>query len=437
MTSKNLLLALSLFFGTSLQSLGNERLSIISPHRKSIQNEYIPLFEAYYKKEYGQDISVEWIDQGGTENDLRFIEAKYEKSPNSSGIDIFWGGGDMTFHDLEKKGYLQKLPDEFMKLIPAQAVGIPLASKSGSWLATAISSFGIFYNKRLVKFQNLSPLTSWEDLGQSGLLNLVSVADPRRSSTSLMMSLIILKSLEWERGWEALTKMAANARSFTHSSSDPIKAVVTGDAAAATAVDFYAAAKIAELGEQNLGFVLPEGKTVFNSDPIAVLKGAPNKKAAERFVKFVVSPQAQKLLVLKQGSKEGPKMSVLGRMAVHPKAYEADAKDIISPNPFTLSSAHLVIDLDKLTQQKEVISDLIGAIHCDTHKELQQAWKVVLAKGAKPQDIKNLTTPPISQAEFEALTKVWGDQLLRNRTINQWVNDAKAKYIAIAEQRNG
>src|SRR5690606_5337699 len=117
-------------------------------------------------------------------------------------------------------------------------------------------------------------------------------------------------------------------------SSDPIKAVVSGDAAAAMAIDFYANAKIADLGENNLGYKVPPGQTIIDPDPIAILKGAPNLEVARRFVNYVLSADAQKILMLPKGTKGGPKLSYLGRMAVNTKAYqETEGKRVDSYNP--------------------------------------------------------------------------------------------------------
>ena len=55
---------------------------------------------------------------------------------------------------------------------------------------------------------------------------------------------------------QILTKLAGNMRKISHSSSDPIKSVVSGDAAASLAIDFYANSKISDLGEEEPRFVL-------------------------------------------------------------------------------------------------------------------------------------------------------------------------------------
>ena len=83
-----------------------------------------------------------------------------------------------------------------------------------------------------------------------------------------MMNLIILEALGWKQGWETLARIAGNTKKFTLSSSAPIKAIVSGQAALATAIDFYASAKINLLGKENLGFLLPKGETIINSDLI-------------------------------------------------------------------------------------------------------------------------------------------------------------------------
>ena len=61
----------------------------------------------------------------------------------------------MTFIDLEKDGLLEKitLPQDLLKELPAQGVGIDLRSPQNTWYASALSSFGIFYNKKLVAQQ--------------------------------------------------------------------------------------------------------------------------------------------------------------------------------------------------------------------------------------------------------------------------------------------
>ena len=154
-----------------------EKLVIISPHRKSIQREFVPLFEEMYSKKYKAKIDVEWIDQGGSENDLRFVINRYKDNPKTSGVDLFWGGGDVTFHDLEERKLLSKyrLPKELENSLPSKLGGLNLKSQNNFWFATAISSFGIFYNKRILKLLSLKEPKIWEDLSNKTYFDYISV----------------------------------------------------------------------------------------------------------------------------------------------------------------------------------------------------------------------------------------------------------------------
>jgi len=409
-------LYVSVFLSVSAISVSGfaDKIVIISPHRKSIQNEFIPRFEEHHKKTYGKEVQVEWIDQGGTENDLRYILSRYVSSPSSANVDVFWGGGDMTFVDLDERGLLETYKPSKNSQIPNTVAGISLKSSKNTWVGSAMSSFGIFYNKRLLKRLKLPEPTTWEDLGKAIYFDQIIVADPRRSSTALFMNLIMLEALGWEKGWELLFKLAGNTRLFAHSSSGPIKSVVSGDAAIATAIDFYANAKILDLGKKNLGFSLPPEKTVFNSDPIGILKGAPNRKIAERFLDFVLSPEGQRLLIIKKGGVGGPKFSTLGRMAVNPLAYkDPKAGELYSANPFNLKPTSLQISPKELSVKKKVLSDLIGAIHIDLHDELTDAWKRIKTKKNMNEQLSKLAAPPITEKELLKLAAKWNDHVFR------------------------
>ena len=67
-------------FLSSLTVYAADKVVVISPHRKSIQREFIPMFEAFYKKKFNKKVTVEWLDQGGTSDDLRFVKAKFVSS---------------------------------------------------------------------------------------------------------------------------------------------------------------------------------------------------------------------------------------------------------------------------------------------------------------------------------------------------------------------
>lgn len=412
-----------------------DKLVIISPHRKSIQEEFVPAFKAHYKQKYGTEVEVEWIDQGGTSDDVRFLRAKFSKNPKSADVDIFWGGGTPTYVELDRDKLLESylLPKDLQKEIPDTCAGVPLFNKEKTWYASAISSFGVFYNKKAAKLEGIAEPKTWDDLTNPKFLDHLTLADPRRSGSANSLNTIILQGEGWDKGWATLTKIAGNTRQFTHSSSDPIKAVVSGDAIASMAIDFYALAKVGDLGPENLGFVLPAGQTILDPDPIALVKGAPNRVIAGRFIEYVLGKDAQKILMLPKGAAGGPVKESMGRMAINTRAYdETEGKRTQVMNPFKEKS-FLKMDIEKAGRMKRVFDDLLGAVHIDTHTDLKAAWAAVIKAGAKPGDITALSKPLASEAEVMALTEKWGDDVFRNKQINAWVETARKRYQAIAK----
>ena len=412
----------------------NDKLIIVSPHRKSVQREFIPLFKKDYQARYNKSIDVDWLDQGGTTDNLRFVKAKFAKNPQTAGIDVFFGGGDIIFTMMEQDNLLApyQLSPELRRQLPRTVAGIAIASKTNAWYSAALSSFGIFYNKKLLTLEKLPAINTWNDLAQPQFYNHVSVVDPRRSGGMSAMVEIILQSMGWEAGWKLLAGLAANTRKFTHSSSDPIKTVVAGDAVAALAIDFYAYSRINSIGSDKLGFIMPKGQTILNGDPVGILRGAPNRPQAERFLEFILRADVQKRLILPKGAPDGPKFSYLGRLAVNPLSYQGSKADVL--NPHTMQTKDFIeLDHSKSVQAMVVRKALIGAIHVDPHKELRRAWRLA-TQGNKQKLLDQLSRPPVTESQFFQLTDKWDDAVFRNQQINSWLKSARHKYQHIANQ---
>lgn len=415
---------------TGPAALASAKLVVISPHRKSIQQEFVTAFREYYQKTFKTDVDVEWLDQGGTSDDLRFIKARFSATGKSAGVDVFWGGGTAAYMDLDQEGFLAayKLPAELRAQVPSETSGVPLVSPQETWQASGMSSFGIFINKRVMAFEGLKEPKLWQDLADPSYFGQIALADPRRSGSSNTMNNIVLQSLGFDRGFAVLTALGGNARAFAHSSSDPIKSVVSGDTALAMAIDFYATAKVNDLGKDNLSLVLPVGQTVLDPDPVAILKGAPNRLVAERFVAFLLSKEAQKLWILPKKAPGGPKTAVLGRFAVNKASYdETKGQWLVPVNPFA-SHDFFPYDAAKASKLQQVLNDLVGATIIDSHELLKKAWRKISKDGATAAELAQIGKSPVTEAELLALADKWDDNVFRNKVINEWVSFARKKY---------
>lgn len=403
-----------------------DRLVLVSPHWEGIQQEFELAFQTAYQQKTGRTVKLQWLDVGGTMAILRYIRTNFKKSPEGIGVDIFWGGGLDPYLQLKREKLLQRvrLSPEVLRRLPKTIAGVPLYDPEGYWFGAALSGFGIVFNKPVLKTLGLKEPRTWADLTDPKFFNWISVPDPRRSGSAHMMCEIILQAYGWERGWDVLAKMFANAKRVAPGSDEPVSDVENGEVAAAPSIDFYAWAKIAKAGEEMLGFVYPPRLTIINPDGIAILKGAPNPKVAQAFVEFVLSEQGQKLWMLPQGAPEGPKTFTLARMSVLPPLYQQlRGKAIVKVNPFQFQ-AGFRYDAQKGDVRIDVLNSLLGAFFISPHKELKAYWQRTI-KGNRRITFR----PPVSEAEVMSLAPKWAtDRKLAAEKESEWLRLAKRLY---------
>ena len=412
-------------------------LTIISPHTEGIREEFGRAFSQWHLEHFAEPAALEWLDQGGAADDLRYVRSQFAATPDGIPIDIFWGGGIEPYLQLAKEGLLQPCPlsEEHLQAIPREVGGFPMLDEAHRWYGAALSGFGIIYNKkRLRELQHPVPKT-WEDLGTPRLLGEVGSADPRHSGATHACYEIILQAYGWEKGFEVVTRMAANVKAYLGSSGEVPKHVSLSDIACGLAIDFYAWAQIAHDGKDKIGYVLPQGLTVVNPDAIAVLKGTREPELARRFIQFVMTEPGQRLWVLPKGAEGGPQVYELNRIPALPqvfKKYREQSRITFDPDEFRSSFTY---DPAKGSLRYAALNDLLGALVIDTHSELTAAWTAVI-KADKVDGLSGrLGKPPLSEEELLRLARdQWKDPVFRNRQIAAWRAFAQAKYGAIASE---
>ncbi len=411
-------------------------LSILSPHNLHIREVFEKAFSNYHQQHFGSPVKVEWGDQGGTVEMMKFIRSEYTRSPEGINYDILFGGGTEPYLELASQGHFEihKVPDDLLARLPVDFGGIPLYAQDYSWYGAALSGFGIMYNKPLLEKEGLPAPKAWEDLADPKLMSWVGSADPRQSGSVRMTYEIILQAYGWEKGWDIITRLGGNIRRFSGAGGDVPKDIAAGDVACGMCIDLYAWSQIAETGGERLEFFFPEGLTVINPDGIAIFKGAPHKEIAERFIDFVLSSDGQKLWMLKVGDPEFPGSKPLYRMSVLPFLYD-DLKDRsqLSINPFAAKTS-LRFDVVKSRDRYLVLNDLLGALMVDTHNELTRAWTAIIEAGLPPEAMAELVSVPITEEEAVMLAKTqWSDDAFRNSKIAEWVKFAREKFARTEE----
>lgn len=428
-------LIIIIFMLMLLNCFSSEKLVIISPHWEGVKIEVSKAFNNWYKKNYGKEVKIEWIDQGGTSDDLKFVESLFKKNPEGIGIDLFFGGGISPYIRLKKLGYLERyrIPYRLLKKIPKSCAGVPNYDRHYYWYGVVLSGFGILYNKKVLKYFSIPVPETWEDLGKKEYYSLVGAADPRHSGSMHMMYEIILQAYGWENGWKTILSIAGNTKTFSSSASQVAKDTSIGEVAVSLSIDSYALSQIEINGEENMGFIFPENLTVINPDAIGILKGAPNINTAKKFINFLLSKEGQILWMLKKGERGGPEKYSLNRFSILPEVYKNPGIKFKNINPYKVGKT-IKYNFILATRRWNVLNDMIGCFAVDCHPYLKKAWKIV--KETERKDIKRrFFEIPVEEREQKLLWRNWQNPVFRNHYINEWLNFSIEKYKGIIKEK--
>ena len=360
-----------------------EKLVIITPNGQEIRNEFRWAFADWHRQKYGSPVELVFLTPGGTTDVRRQLDTIYRairgahsgalppEDQIDTGIDMVWGGGDYEFNSkLKPLGILHPLdlsPKVLAEVFPQPTLaGVKLydqdRDKSGNplpprWVGVCLSSFGIIFNPDLYRSLDLAPPNTWSDLADPRLFSYLSLADPSHSGSAAVAYMMVIqramadseseflrrpenagKTLAqlktapqyqaaldagWKEGMRRLVLIAANARYFSDSGTQPPNDVAGGDAAAGMAIDFYGRVTEQTVGSDRATFITPRAATAITPDPIAILYGCHGKQLelANHFIEFLLSPEGQRLWILKPGEPGGPRSRALYRSPIRQSVY--------------------------------------------------------------------------------------------------------------------
>jgi len=277
------------------------------------------------------------------------------------GIDLFFGGGAYDHAKHADKGYavdagIRELHPEWFtgEIIPRDFSGEILYDEKGRYYGACLSSFGICYNAdRIKSMRDSSPPVAWHDLGEPRFFQQIVVADPTKSgSINKCFEMIIQESMAeavakdplngktagWADGLNLIKRIAANSRYVTDSAGKVSGDVATGNAAAGMCIDFYGRAE-AEWTELQSGlarvvFISPRNGTSVAPDPIQLLRGSQNPKAACAFIEFVLSKEGQKLWNFRLNTPGGPLKYALRRTPIRKDMFVPEYRRFMSDSGY-------------------------------------------------------------------------------------------------------
>jgi len=396
-------------------------LVVLTPHNEIIREAFERGFGEWHLREHGRPVVIRWVSMG-TPQCLRYVEeaaSNNELAVRGKVPDLMFGGGVTEHRELAERGFARKLtaavPEE--TAIPKSLRGAPLVDDAGRWHATALSDFGIFFNRKACHERGLPEPAAWEDLASPAYYGWVAVADPTRSGSNRFCLDLILQRYGWEQGWGLILRLAANARTLLPGSTAVLENVSSGMCLAGLSVNFAALQEVAADEGWHLAYVTPVGASAITPDVITILSYASSPELAERFVRFCLSDAGQAFWGVQAGSGapdgtsgEAPPATTvyetLYRYPVVPAAYQKFAGRLSVPdNPFERTT-DLVIDMDLEQKQARIVGPLLLAACGENHILLQKAWKAVIdaglpltpgVKGLPAEALAELTRPPFDE----------------------------------------
>lgn len=425
-------------WGKPYAELPESTLVIISPNNTDIENEYETAFSHYYARKYGSRITIEWRDVGGGASSIaQYLRNVYQNS-DRSGIDLVWGGGDYVFEALAKDNILQKmqLDKDVLANIPETMGGLRLYDADRRWCGTALSGFGILYNKALLERLKIAPPAHWEDLGGPRFFDLIGLADPTQSgSAAASYEMVVQSAPSWPEGWAKLLDILGNAKKFYAGAGDAAEAVPSGEAVAATCIDFYGSNRMMKYPD-TLVYLSPKGQTAFNPDPIGILRNPPHPALAQRFVDFLLSKKGQALWALPAGHPDGPIDATLGRQPIRKDIY-SDYAGEFSPaivNPYAAGQT-MAVNTELWSDSYGLLRSLVWAAAVRNLEQLKAAKKKLIDTDFDPALLAEFNKLPANVADQAAVKKTYEemqDKVQRDRIVTDWVTWFRDKYERVA-----
>jgi ABC-type Fe3+ transport system substrate-binding protein len=438
-------------WGKGLDQMDTETLVILSAHSENVLDEFEWAFSLHYAMEHGRKVAFDRRSAGGGGNSnqgyLLNVYGTKDSSgkPGKPGVDILWGGGDAPFVEMARGlpdtgPLLEKLSldNDVLANIPARYTGTALYDPELRWVGSALSGFGILYNKGMLSRCGIAPPTGWRDLGDARFAGLLELADPAQSSSAAAAyRAVVVSAPTWPEGWARLMLILGNAKKISDSANSAVNAPVLGEALVATCVDFYGILRAVEAPDQ-VQYFTPSQQAVFTPDPIAVLRDAPNPALAREFVRFVLSPQGQALWALDVGKPGGPVRRTLGRQPIRRDVYHLQAGNMLPyiVDPYA-QGKELSIPPEMQQVNFAVLKELVGQAAVANQDGLFKARQAVARHPELMAEFVRLPQNVATLKGMNAVAKDLKDKARLDVLRHDWRDFFEKKYRDISDTRGG
>lgn len=278
--------------------------------------------------------------------------------------DIFWASAPDAFEVLKGDGLLADVAINSTD-IPDKIGAYPLNDPDGKYYGFAGAGYGIMWNERYLRANELEPAAQWEDLAKAEYHGHVGMSAPSRSGTTHLTVETLLQGEGWEEGWAQWKRIAGNFRTVTERSFGVPDGVNTGNFGLGIVIDFFGFSSKAS--GFPVDFAYPTVTALVPAN-VGVVSNAPNQDGAVAFIEYLLTPEGQEVLL----------DPAIMRLPINPATY-ANAPEGF-PNPFEDSTIGAAVEFDveksgarynlvnsvfdvMITYRLDDLREAVGALH--------------------------------------------------------------------------
>ena len=237
----------------------------------------------------------------------------------------------------------------------------------------------------------------------------------------------------WIEGFGLIKRIVANARLVSDGAGQVPREVSSGNAAAGMAIDTYGLSEQQWseeiLGKPAIRYLPPRGGSAISADPVQILRGAPNRQAAEAFVDFLLSVEGQRLWDYRTGTSGGPVKYALRRPPIRRDLYTPEHLQYSADPDYDPYKAgeNFVYHAAWTGPAFNLIRVLVKCTALDPQIELREAWRAILQAGG-PEKV------PEAMKEFDAFPVPYAD--IRRAAAGLAVNEKNPLIAVVRLQRS-
>ena len=229
------------------------------------------------------DINVEVYRAGTGDLNARIAS---EKESGAIEADVLWAADSSTFEDYAADGDLAELEN-----VETEGIMEEVIDAEGYYVGTRIIPTVIAYNTDVIS-QDEAP-QSWQDLIDPKYMDKLVMPDPAVSGAAAFNASVWLESDELGEEW--ITALGENKPMIAQSNGPASQEIASGSRPVGVVVD-YLVRDLAAAGSP-IATAYPEEGAPYITEPAGVFESSQNKEAAETYINFLLSEEAQNIAV--------------------------------------------------------------------------------------------------------------------------------------------